>query len=293
MTLRDRLLEDRRTQMKSALWLILLAVALASGCQSRQSEARAPQSALLFPEQELYGDYYFGDGLGVNCSLTIKANHRFAFRWTGCLGTYDENQGSWALSGDILTLKPEKPNDLSGFQGTNTRFIPVKWAGKHYLVDEYEMPGFCAMARSVVTHPRNSHFVLGSDYRKQEDDKTTGPAAEMLIPGRFREFYDKGAVAAKAVRIDGNQVVLDRGSADRVKPGMLLAHVDYLSINLTVVSVEEHQSIAKPIYFWNSDRRVKVGDRFTTGEEFGRPRGTGFKRYDSPPPPEKPAKKGK
>lgn len=35
---------------------------------------------------------------------------------------------------------------------------------------------------------------------------------------------------------------------------------------------------------WNSgDRRTMVGDEFTTGRDFHRPRGTGFERFNDPP----------
>ena len=45
------------------------------------------------PLAAVAGDYYFGDGLGVNCALTLKAEGRFTFGWRGCLGVYDQNTG--------------------------------------------------------------------------------------------------------------------------------------------------------------------------------------------------------
>src|SRR3954452_14883212 len=36
------------------------------------------------------GEYYFGDGTGVNCSLNVHQRGTFSFQWRGCLGTYDE-----------------------------------------------------------------------------------------------------------------------------------------------------------------------------------------------------------
>src|SRR5260370_28445512 len=61
--------------------------------------AQDSKPTLLFSETELTGKYYFGDGLGVICSLELSGNHRFDFRWHGCLGEYDRNQGAWALDG--------------------------------------------------------------------------------------------------------------------------------------------------------------------------------------------------
>ena len=113
--------------------------------------------ALRFPEQELSGQYYLGDGLGVNCSLTLEPTHRFAFAWHGCMGLYDQNQGVWSLEGDTLVVKPKKPNKREGFEGMNLRFIPVQWGKRGYLVDENEMPGFCAAAHTEPPSSDNLH----------------------------------------------------------------------------------------------------------------------------------------
>src|SRR5689334_20615072 len=60
---------------------------------------------LLFDESLLYGRFYFGDGLGKNCSLQIYENHRFDFAWHGCEGEYDRNYGSWSLIRDVVEMQ--------------------------------------------------------------------------------------------------------------------------------------------------------------------------------------------
>ena len=42
------------------------------------------------------GDYYYGDGLGVNVELTLAPDSGFVFTWNGCLGLYDQNYGDVA-----------------------------------------------------------------------------------------------------------------------------------------------------------------------------------------------------
>jgi hypothetical protein len=37
------------------------------------------------------GDYYEGDGTGVNVSLTLAPNSGFVFEWHGCGGLYDDD----------------------------------------------------------------------------------------------------------------------------------------------------------------------------------------------------------
>src|SRR5438477_12939061 len=43
------------------------------------------------------GEYYFGDGLGVNVSLALAPESGFVFSWHGCLGLYDLNYGDVAF----------------------------------------------------------------------------------------------------------------------------------------------------------------------------------------------------
>src|SRR5277367_4622347 len=81
---------------------------------------------------EIAGNYYFGDGLGVNCSLNLSADGKFKFTWRGCLGTYDENDGSAAMKDGVLHLAPTKANVREGFKGTPTEFFPVPWGDRMY-----------------------------------------------------------------------------------------------------------------------------------------------------------------
>lgn len=136
-----------------------------SACRRRPGEGSAslaPAPQLLFSASELPGRYYLGDGLGVNCRLSLEVNGRFSFCWTGCLGEYDRNEGSWTLEGDRLLMKPEKPNRREGFEGMNLRFMPVKWHDRVLLIDENEMPGFCASARGRTVS--NEEYAQGTDY---------------------------------------------------------------------------------------------------------------------------------
>jgi hypothetical protein len=45
------------------------------------------------------GEYYSGDGLGVNWTVSLTEEGRFEFAWHGCLGLYDSNEGPFALDG--------------------------------------------------------------------------------------------------------------------------------------------------------------------------------------------------
>ena len=241
------------------------------------SNVQSPPT-MLSPSREIAGEYYLGDGLGVNCYLTLVEG-RFNFKWTGCLGVYDRNTGTWELQGDVVLLKPEKPNKCEGFKGMNLRFIPVKWGQRHYLVDENEMQGFCsAIRRMQLPH------MHGQDYVKLEGDKLPPGGGDLTIPDRYRKYYESGAITGvvAAVKADG-LVVLNVGTQQTVRPGLLLAARGHKRIDLEVVSVSGEEVTAKTFYFWNSDRLVAPADVFTTGDYFCRPRGTGHARLTSPP----------
>jgi hypothetical protein len=47
------------------------------------------------------GEYYFGDGNGVNCSLTVKPESRFSLTWRGCLGVYYQNESQASGSSNL------------------------------------------------------------------------------------------------------------------------------------------------------------------------------------------------
>jgi hypothetical protein len=58
------------------------------------------------------GNYYNGDGLGVNISLTLAPDGSYAATWHGCLGLYGEGSGNWRITGKTLTLSPWMATDM-------------------------------------------------------------------------------------------------------------------------------------------------------------------------------------
>ena len=142
----------------------------------------SPSPKPWMDEKALEGAYYFGDGLGVNCLLELKENRRFSFRWTGCVGVYDRNTGRWEWEGQVMVFKPEHKNATEGFSGMNVRFIPVAWGQRVYLVDEYELPGFCAGIKRLTS--RDLH---GLDFVKVGKSRELSPlSGEPRVPARYQ-----------------------------------------------------------------------------------------------------------
>ena len=151
-----------------------LAVILGSAaCFVPSGETPSTGGLLKSPVAEVAGEYYFGDGLGVNCSLTVTQEGRFSFVWRGCLGVYDRNSGEAKVEAGHLILKPERRNVRGGSRGTATDFIPVRWGERLYLIPEEEGRKFCNQANRGG-EPRNGphgHFYLRRD---DWDKKVTG-----------------------------------------------------------------------------------------------------------------------
>jgi hypothetical protein len=246
-------------------------------------------STLPFAESQLIGKYYQGDGLGANLHLDLNQNHRFSFRWTGCLGEYDKNEGIWRLEGDMVFLQPEKPNKREGFQGTNLRFVPMVWNKRLFLVDEYEAPGFCSTLGQNMPEIRGDD-IHGMNYIHLNIDFKPSPIDyPNYVPERFQRFVGVPPLKSKIVElVNDGTVRLDRGSKYGFSVGLMLCSSDWSSANLEIIRVTENSAIAKPVYFANTPNRVKIGDVFSSGGTYHQPNGTGSTRLENPvkPPPE-------
>lgn len=256
----------------------LMSLALAIGFMSSGATGNAPS----VPKSGIPGTYYFGDGLGVNCSLSLTSKGRFRFGWSGCLGEYDRNEGTWSLDGDIVVLKPKKPNQREGFQGMGVRFVPVTWGKRWYLVEESDMPGFAASARKKGTENKDLELMgSGSDYVKRDANfKLPAKSGVPLLPHRYMHFYQHGPITAAVKRVNSNGTVDLRGSfGGRLQPGMLMAVEAFENIDLKVLTVTGDFATAQPRYVWNSAVKIKVGDKFTTGDGYTQPHGAGYRVF--------------
>lgn len=61
---------------------------------------------------ELPGQYYSGDGLGYNVTVTLNSDGTYISDWQGCLGTYGSASGTWHLSDDQLVFYADTEHDL-------------------------------------------------------------------------------------------------------------------------------------------------------------------------------------
>lgn len=145
---------------------MLTAILASTACFVLPGENPSTGERIASPAAAVAGEYYYGDGLGVNCSLTITQEGRFSFKWQGCLGVYDQNLGEAKIVTGHLILTPERPNVRKSFQGTATDFIPIRWGERMCLIPEADRRRFCNGVNQGSEPRDGSH---GSFYLRRGD----------------------------------------------------------------------------------------------------------------------------
>jgi hypothetical protein len=189
----------------------------------------------LISLNDLAGSYYFGDGLGVNCNLTLTSQGNFIFDWTGCLGSYDKNKGSLSLKDGVLYLKPKKPNLRQGFQGTPTEFFPVRWDARMYLIPTNEIIEFC----SAVNQGREARLNLHGMYYLRQKDWDKPVTGRPAVPAMWAKYFLSQPVSGNITGLIGKQEAwLNLGSDAGILDGMTLTAQPYRGLFFSQVRVE-------------------------------------------------------
>src|SRR5262245_23771504 len=85
--------------------------------EAKQRRAKISAEIQKLGVHEWAGDYFAGDGLGVNTSLVLAPASGYVFEWHGCLGLYDRNYGAVAWTNNRIRLSFTFENTRKGFQG--------------------------------------------------------------------------------------------------------------------------------------------------------------------------------
>lgn len=206
--------------------------------------------------EEVAGEYYFGDGTGVNCTFKFSAAGKFSFQWQGCLGTYDKNEGTFTVKNGILTITPKKPNLRDGFRGTPTEFFPVAWGSRRYLVPTNDMVEFCS-AVNEGTEPRSGSW--GHYYLRRNDwDKAV--TGRPTVPEQWTKYFLNKPVHGKITELLGKQEAwVGLGEGHGILPGMILTARDYGEIMFSQVRVEAVEKGRCRVKCQWSDSKLAVG----------------------------------
>jgi hypothetical protein len=225
-------------------------------------------------------EYYRGDGLGANITMSLAPQSGVAAVWTGCMGLYGSNEGRIQEQPDgRLVFRFNQANE-DGFGGFPDEVVPVRWGTRRYLVPGSRMLDFV----NAINHgdePRgrvHGQFLLA---RGDEAKPATGVPA---LPTRFLQAIRHKALDVGVLKVEpipdkhGHgfcekryRVTVDHGDADGLVPGVALrvkrparAYAD-----LRIDAATASQATGE-IFFYESDcaRPESVPDRhwtFTTG----------------------------
>lgn len=188
------------------------------------------------------GEYYSGDGLGVNWTLTIEKSSAFHFTWDGCLGRYAELRGRAQIDGSLLQLSPDEAPEQELAARLPLRLAMVPWGSRMYLVAPDELAEF-ANAANLMWEPRKephgSFLLRARDWHKhvRGDPFLPQVAASLLL---------RRPVKGRVVRL------LERGQAEinlGTKAGVLVGQ------ELWVVAADRQVAIGKVLSV-SEDRSV-------------------------------------
>ena len=198
---------------------------------------------------EWAGEYYAGDGLGVNTSLVVAPDSGYVFEWHGCLGLYDRNYGAVTWADGRIHLAFTFDNQRKGFQGIAPELIPVSWGQRHYLIPADDVAGFCNSVNDGGEARRNIH---GSYFLRRGDEKKAVTGLPN-VPVEYRDHLLKTPIEATITEVDvyvtrpslsewkfkDTPVVLDAGSSKGLRVGMQMIVINPRDVveNLQITEV--------------------------------------------------------
>jgi hypothetical protein len=223
------------------------------------------------------GEYYYGDGMGVNVMLRIAPTSIFEFRWLGCTGVRDRNWGEIVERGGLLELEFRGPDRREEIYGFDSAFVPVKWGQRRYLIVPKEITRFCNAINSGDEPRRAGHgkFLLCRDL----DEKP--PTGKPELPREFASMLLDAPLRASVVAVKESRlttrnsaewresvVALDIGSKDGAWEGMELFLVDRpIFWGVTITKCDEAHCEAQVLEYGADAPIPDLGWRFSTRDE--------------------------
>jgi hypothetical protein len=225
------------------------------------------------------GEYYHGDGLGVNVSLILAPKAGYVFEWHGCMGLYDRNYGAVTWATGRLRLSFTFPNKREGFQGIAGEFVPIAWGDRKYLVPADGIVGFCNNVNDG-SELRTSSLGLYLLQRGDEWKKVNGFPA---VPDKFKPYLlthpieaEIVSVGASVIRIGPEDfklretpVTLNCGKKQGILVGMELHVAEpknmIETVTITKVEFERSESVMTQIYEQIDERKgPQIGWKLST-----------------------------
>jgi hypothetical protein len=151
------------------------------------------------------GDYYCGDGLGVNLSLVIAPKAGYVFEWHGCLGLYDRNYGAVSEKDGRLHLVRTFTNNPKVSKGIAPEWVPVAWGSRTYMIPADEMIRFC----NAVNEGSEPHVGVHGSFLLRRGDEEKKASGLPAVPPKYRAYLLKEPINAEIVAVGRSITRLD------------------------------------------------------------------------------------
>jgi hypothetical protein len=222
------------------------------------------------------GEYYAGDGLGVNTSLVLAPSSGYVFEWHGCLGLYDRNYGVVAWTNSRVCLSFTFENTRKGFQGIAPELIPVPWGARQYLVPADDIIGFC----NNINEGREPRMNAHGFYLMRRGDEKKKVIGFPKVPDEYRPYLLAKPIEAIIIAVGpyttrpsvvewkfkDTPVTLDAGAKQGLRMGMELVVTKPRDTveSVRITRVEEKRSEAIMIQAGEEEPGPEVGWRLSS-----------------------------
>jgi len=228
-------------------------------------------------EHEWAGQYYYGDGLGINVALSVAPESGFVFSWHGCLGLYDLNYGNVRFENGLLELIFSYRNERRGFAGIAPELYPVRWGDRHYLIPSDGIIEFCNAVNAGIEPC--SLFCACFLLRNGDVDKQAEGRPE--VPAEFLQYLLPDPLRADIISVEKSHIVKDRkvaglkyrvstlalgaGKAEGMLLGLELHSYDPPNAETAeVIEIQEHTSKARIVQVGTEGEKPTSGWRLST-----------------------------
>jgi len=195
---------------------------------------RYPASAVAgINLSKVAGDYYRGNGRGMNWSLSILPDGRYSFVWSACVGIIHREAGQAREVEGHLVLTPENPNA----KRIPRDLLPIHWDERSYLIRPDDLPKLCE-AIIAGDEPRNG--VHGLYYVANQGRADGLPD----VPEKWLAYLRARLTIGKIIEVSqGGMVKVALGSKQGLRLDDLLK-LQGESGELRVATIEEDSCLA-------------------------------------------------
>lgn len=260
---------------------------------SDESSKRVKKSKAIFDVHELRiyrelkalkdhpwaGQYYRGEYLDQEVSLTISPDSGAAYALRGCFPTpCDLNYGTVSFDGKYIHIKWQL--DTQDKPWFPTKFLSINWGERQYLVPTGSILGFCKDIRENLKE-QTQHYGYNAWHRDGPKKNVSGLPQ---LPKEFEKYRNMESISGSVkeagpvtiaseygsnrntTKCMAQKVVLDIGEANAVLPQMRFRLTNengsYGWITITQVRVHEADAIAQfQRNAGESTKSLEVGNR--------------------------------